>query len=100
MYIFASIVASVTALIAAGVLYQRIGARRDRRRYTDSGRWIDIGHDAGSICSKKGRVARRCSLNLEIAATNLNWCRIQETVAQFTHHRVVRPGRSWLEQPR
>ena len=30
MYIFASIVASVTALIAAGVLYQRIGARRDR----------------------------------------------------------------------
>jgi len=85
MYIFASIVASVTALIAVGVLYQRIGARRDRRRYTDSGRWIDIGRDCRLYLLEKGSGGPTVLFESGIAATNLNWCRIQETVAQFTH---------------
>jgi pimeloyl-ACP methyl ester carboxylesterase len=85
MYIFASIIGSVTALIAAGVLYQRIGARRDRRRYTDSGRWVDIGHECRLYLLEKGSGGPTVLFESGIAATNLNWCRIQESVAEFTH---------------
>ena len=42
MYIALSIVALAAALVAAGFLYQVIGALRDRR-FASPGRWIQIG---------------------------------------------------------
>ena len=85
MYVFASVFASVVVLIAAGVLYQRVGARRDRLRYTDSGRWVDIGSGCRLYLLEKGSGGPTVLFESGIAATNLNWCRIQETVSQFTH---------------
>ena len=85
MYLFTSIFASVTVLIAAGVMYQRVGARRDRLRYTGSGRWIDIGRGSRLYLLEKGSGGPTVLFESGIAATNLNWCRIQETVSQFTH---------------
>ena len=85
MYIFASVFAIVVVLIAAGVLYQRVGARRDRLRYTDSGRWVDIGSGCRLYMLEKGSGGPTVLFESGIAATNLNWCRIQETVSQFTH---------------
>jgi pimeloyl-ACP methyl ester carboxylesterase len=85
MYIFASVFAIVVVLIAAGVLYQRVGARRDRLRYTDSGRWVDIGSGCRLYLLEKGSGGPTVLFESGIAATNLNWCRIQETVSHFTH---------------
>jgi pimeloyl-ACP methyl ester carboxylesterase len=84
MYIFASICAGVAALIATGVLYQRVGANLDRRRYAASGRWVDIGRGCRLYLLEKGSGGPTVLFESGIAATNLNWCRIQETVAQFT----------------
>jgi pimeloyl-ACP methyl ester carboxylesterase len=85
MFIFASIFGSITLLVAIGVLYQRVGARRDRLRYTDSGRWVDIGSKCRLYLLEKGSGGPTVLFESGIAATNLNWCHIQETVSQFTH---------------
>ena len=88
MYIFASIFASFAALITTGVLYQRIGARRDRQRYASDGRWIDIGRGRSLYVLEKGSEdsgGPTVLFESGIAATNLNWCRIQDTVSKFAH---------------
>jgi pimeloyl-ACP methyl ester carboxylesterase len=85
MYIFTSIFVSVLVLIAAGVLYQRVGARRDRLRDTEFGRWVNIGGGGRLYLLEKGSGGPTVLFESGIAATNLNWCHIQETVSQFTH---------------
>jgi pimeloyl-ACP methyl ester carboxylesterase len=85
MYIFASIFVCVTGLITAGFLYQRIGAHRDRLRYAGSGRWVNIGRGCRLYMLEKGSGGPTVLFESGIAATNLNWCHIQETVSQFTH---------------
>src|SRR5580698_970975 len=85
MYIFASIFVCVTGLITAGFLYQRIGAHRDRLRYAGSGRWVNIGRGCRLYMLEKGTGGPTVLFESGIAATNLNWCHIQETVSQFTH---------------
>jgi pimeloyl-ACP methyl ester carboxylesterase len=85
MVVFAWIVASLVALIVAGFLYQSIGARQDRIRYTSDGRWIDIGRGCKLYLLEKGSGGPTVLFESGIAATNLNWHHIQEHVAQFTH---------------
>jgi pimeloyl-ACP methyl ester carboxylesterase len=85
MYIIASIVGCAAALVVSGCLYQRVGARRDRIRYANSGRWVDIGRGCSLYLLEKGSGGPTVLFESGIAATNLNWCRIQETVSQFTH---------------
>src|SRR5271167_227661 len=85
MVLFAWILASLVALIAAGFLYQSIGAHQDRIRYASDGRWIDIGRGCKLYLLEKGSGGPTVLFESGIAATNLNWCRIQETVSRFTH---------------
>jgi pimeloyl-ACP methyl ester carboxylesterase len=85
MYIFATIFGSIAALVAAGFLYQRLGGHLDRRRYTGSGRLINIGQGCKLYLLEKGSGGPTVLFESGIAATNLNWCRIQETVSRFTH---------------
>ena len=44
----------LAALIAVGLVYQGLGARRDRRRYTHEGQWIDIGSGRRHYLVQKG----------------------------------------------
>jgi pimeloyl-ACP methyl ester carboxylesterase len=85
MVFLALAVACVVAFIAAGFLYQWIGARRDRARYTSDGRWIDIGRGCKLYLLEKGSDGPTVLFEAGIAATNLNWHHIQESVSQFTH---------------
>jgi pimeloyl-ACP methyl ester carboxylesterase len=84
MVLFAWIVASLLALIVAGFLYQWIGARQDRIRYTSDGRWIDIGRGCKLYLLEKGSGGPTVLFESGIAATNLNWHHVQGQVAQFT----------------
>jgi pimeloyl-ACP methyl ester carboxylesterase len=77
-----SIVAA--ALAAAGFLYQWAGGRRDRARYASQGRWIDIGGRRRLYVLEKGSGGPTVLFEAGIAATNLNWFHIQETVSRFT----------------
>ncbi len=74
----------VAALLVAGFLYQSIGSRRDRIRYTSPGRWVDIGPGRRLYVVEKGSGGPAVLFEAGIAATNLNWHHIQETVSHFT----------------
>jgi pimeloyl-ACP methyl ester carboxylesterase len=85
MHMALSIVALAAALVAAGFLYQVIGSRRDRLRFATSGRWVEIGCGHRLYMLEKGSGGPTVLFEAGIAATNLNWFHIQETVARFTH---------------
>lgn len=85
MYIFLSIFGLGATLIAAGYLYQVIGSRRDRLRFASPGKWVKIGGGHKLYMLEKGSGGPTVLFEAGIAATNLNWFHVQETVARFTH---------------
>ena len=84
MYVLFWILASVAALVVAGFLYQCIGGHRDRLRFASPGRWIKIGRRSRLYLLEKGSGGPTVLFEAGIAATNLNWFHIQETVSRFT----------------
>ncbi|HEY1902530.1 MAG TPA: alpha/beta hydrolase [Terracidiphilus sp.] len=85
MYIVVTIIALVAVLVAAGFLYQVIGSHRDRLKFSGTGRRIEIGCGHRLYMLEKGSGGPTVLFEAGIAATNLNWFHIQETVAGFTH---------------
>jgi pimeloyl-ACP methyl ester carboxylesterase len=84
------------ALIAVGVSYQWLGSHYDRRRYASEGRWIDIGEGRRLYLLEKGSGGTTVLFESGIAATNLNWCHIQEKVSIFsTTASYDRGGLGW-----
>lgn len=76
---------SIVAVVpVAGCIYQWIGSLRDRRRYTSLGRWVEIGRGHRLYLLQKGSGGPAVLFEAGIAATNLNWHHIQETVSLFT----------------
>jgi len=78
-----SIACLMAALIAAGCLYQWVGAQFDRRRFAAEGRWIDIGAGQRLYLLEKGSGEATVLFEAGIAATSLNWFHIQEAVSRF-----------------
>jgi len=78
------ILSIIAALLAAGFLYQLIGANRDRLRYTSRGRWVEIEPGQKLYVLEKGSGGPAVLFEAGIAATNLNWHHIQEKVSCFT----------------
>lgn len=70
-------------LVSAGFLYQFIGAHRDRRRMAGEGRWIHIGEGRKHYLLQQGSGRPTVIFEAGIAATNLNWRHLQQTVSQF-----------------
>ena len=89
--------AIVAGLLIAGLLYQAIGAIRDRRRFAPPGVLISVGaHRLHYRCEGAGTPA--VVLDAGIAASSLSWSRVQPAVAGFT--RVCsydRAGLAWSE---
>lgn len=71
------------ALVLSGCLYQQLGGYYDRRRYAGKGRWIDIGKGRKLYLLEQGSGGPTVIFEAGIAATNLNWRHLQETVSQF-----------------
>ncbi len=78
------VVLALTAAIAAGFLYQLLGSRRDLQLYARPGRWISIGGGSRLFVLEAGSGEPTVVFESGIGATNLNWRRIQDSVAQFT----------------
>ena len=78
------ILSLIVAILAAGFLYQFVGDRRDRQRYTGPGRWVEIGRGQKLYVVEKGSGGPAVLFEAGIAATNLNWHHIQEKVCSFT----------------
>ena len=75
---------AAAVLVTAGVLYQFLGCRRDRMLYANDGRWVTIGCGTRLYLLEKGSGGPTVLFESGIGATNLNWRRVQETVAEFT----------------
>lgn len=77
------LVASMIVLVLIGVGYEQIGERRDRKRYGQIGRSVDIGSRALNIyCSGAGNPTVIFESSGHTAG--YNWIAIQPEVAKFT----------------
>lgn len=80
----------------AGTVYQSIGAAGDRKRLAVHGRWIEIAPRRRLYALEKGRGSPSVVFEAGIAATHLNWARIQECVADFARTIAYdRAGLGW-----
>lgn len=86
----------IAALAAAGFVYQFLGAVKDRRRFAGHGRPVEIGEGRRLFVRERGAGSPAVIFEAGIAATNLNWFRIQEQVAGFTRTASYdREGLGW-----
>jgi pimeloyl-ACP methyl ester carboxylesterase len=83
MMMFLLIPGGVVALMALGYAYQVAASRRDRRRFTNTGRWIELGGRRKLFVVEKGTGSLTVLFDSGIAATHLNWRDIQQQVSQF-----------------
>jgi pimeloyl-ACP methyl ester carboxylesterase len=87
----------ILAILGAGLLYQAIGLRLDRRRCAPIGRLVDIG-DRRLHVYETGAGGLTVVLEAGIAATSLSWSLVQPRIAEFA--RVVsydRAGLGWSD---
>ena len=84
-------------VLAAGALYQFIGARRGARRYLPPGVMVDVaGQRLHVVCAGNGRPT--VLFESGIAASSLSWTRIVRDVAAFTRACAYdRAGLGWSD---
>lgn len=83
MALLISIVFLAAALACAGAIYQYVGSVGDRRRLCGQGRRIALGAGRNLYLVEKGSGLGTVVFESGIAATSLNWFRIQESVSEF-----------------
>jgi pimeloyl-ACP methyl ester carboxylesterase len=89
----------LAALVAAGVLYQQLGARRQRRTFPAPGRLIDVGgHRLHAVCVGQGSPV--VLLESGIAASSLSWSMVQPDIGRLTRVCAYdRAGLAWSDAP-
>ncbi len=92
-----SVALLILALVLAGMLYEQIGERRDKTRYQQIGRSVDIGGRTLNIyCSGEGYPAVIFESGGHTAG--YSWIGIQPEVAKFTRACWYdRPGYGWSD---
>jgi pimeloyl-ACP methyl ester carboxylesterase len=94
------LLAVVAAVLAAGAVYQTVGARVSARRFPPPGELIDVeGQRLHLVCAGAGRPT--VLFEAGIAASSLSWTRVMPEVAAFTHACAYdRAGLGWSEPSR
>jgi pimeloyl-ACP methyl ester carboxylesterase len=85
----------VALLVAAGMLYQFLGARQSARRYRAPGTLVDVdGQPLHVVCFGDGRPA--VLFESGVAASSLSWAHVARDVAAFTRACAYdRAGLGW-----
>ncbi len=91
------VLALLGTLVAVGVVYQMVGARRLAGRHARPGRLIDVGgHRLHAVCRGEGTPI--VLLESGIAASSLSWTLVQPEVATFTRVCAYdRAGLAWSD---
>jgi pimeloyl-ACP methyl ester carboxylesterase len=90
----------VLLVLAAGLIYQAIGARRSERRYPPPGALVEIAGQRLHVVDA-GTGSPTVLFEAGIAATSLSWTRVIPAVAAFTHACAYdRAGLGWSESAR
>jgi pimeloyl-ACP methyl ester carboxylesterase len=86
--------------VAAGALYQFIGAMRSARAHAPPGMMIDVdGRGLHIVCEGRGRPA--VLFESAVAASSLSWSRVLPSVAKITQACAYdRAGLGWSDSPR
>ncbi len=87
VFIVASAVLLAALLLLAGLLYECVGARLDRRRLLKPGRLVEIGEGRELYMVEMGPRGRGPTVVFEsgFAATSLNWLHLQTALAERVH---------------
>jgi pimeloyl-ACP methyl ester carboxylesterase len=89
---------SIAASIAAGLLYQWRGKRRDARLYPPPGRMVGVGRGRRLHLYEMGSGGPAVILEAGLAATSLNWTGLQKELAGFTRAVAYdRGGLGWSD---
>ncbi len=83
MIVLLAFAALIAAGTAAGVLYQAMGAHRDRRQYPAPGRLVESGGVLLHL-NQQGKGRPVVILESGIAASSLSWALVQPRIAAFT----------------
>ncbi len=97
-YWLAWLVLAALLLPGAGLLYQTLGERRDRRRFPPPGRMVDAGGHRLHLL-RRGEGTPTVVFDSAMASTCLSWSLVQPEVARVT--RTVsydRAGTGWSEE--
>jgi pimeloyl-ACP methyl ester carboxylesterase len=73
----------VLLLPAAGIVYQWLGALKDKRRFLGLGTLVDVGEGRHMYLSQMGTGGPTVIFESGIAATSQNWMHMQESVSGF-----------------
>ena len=93
-------IASLALLAAAGLLYQTLGTRADRRRFPPLGSLVNA-HGRQVHLLQAGEGSPAVIFESGIAASVLNWTNIQAAVARFTSASAYdRASLGWSESAR
>jgi pimeloyl-ACP methyl ester carboxylesterase len=95
------ILASVALLVLAGSVYQYFGSRRDRRKYTGNGRYVNIGRGCSLYLFEQGEGEPAILFESGIGATHLNWRGIQDAISLIARTIAYdRAGLGWSSRCR
>jgi pimeloyl-ACP methyl ester carboxylesterase len=88
---------AVALLVGTGVVYQRVGLARDRRKHAPPGALVDVGGRRLHVrCTGTG--APVVVFEAGIAASSVSWSRVQPRVAEFTRAcSYDRAGLAWSD---
>lgn len=88
---------AVVVLIAGGMMYAKLGARFDTRRFPPPGRLISTGNVRLHL-NEQGSGRPTVLLEAGIAASSLSWALVQPRIAEFTHAcSYDRAGLGWSD---
>jgi pimeloyl-ACP methyl ester carboxylesterase len=86
----------IPILPVAGIVYQRLGARRDRKRLLGNGLLVDAGEGRQMFLCKMGTGEPTVIFESGIAATSQNWTGLQKAVSSFARTVTYdRAGLGW-----
>jgi pimeloyl-ACP methyl ester carboxylesterase len=90
----------VALLVAAGLMYQFLGARRSARRYVPPGTLVEVdGQRLHVVCAGSGTPL--VLFESGIAASSLSWTEVMRDVSTFTRACAYdRAGLGWSDAPR
>ena len=93
-----AVLGALAALLAAGFIYQAIGAARDRTRFPPVGRLVNVGGRYWHLI-ESGTGSPAVILESGISASCLNWTQIRTEVARFARVCAYdRAGLGWSER--
>ena len=78
-----NVLLALSLIVVTGVVYQGLGAARDRKRFPAPGQLVDLG-DCRLHLHESGHGTPTVILEAGIAASSLSWSHVQPLIAKFT----------------